>query len=245
VRDVYALPSMVPLTAAVALWWSEREAAPPGLTLVLTRALLVLCGLLALFLGLTVAWVGNGAIVTGAGAAMTAIAACVLLAFSASRLGHAVLPLRGLAVFAIGLSAFLLLASPVIERGQDLRPVARAAAQAAGERPLLLNARDETMAAALDYSSLRHGQLTSDFAAALDTQPDALALVEIGGDRLTPAMRQRLRTAAPWLRDISPATIEAAAQALLMGGWTVFLDLPNPGGRHYQLLTPPDRELRR
>jgi 4-amino-4-deoxy-L-arabinose transferase-like glycosyltransferase len=241
VRDVYALPSMVPLTAAVALWWQQRVAAgnERGVVPVLTRSMLLFVGVLGSVLGAMVAWVGNGEIFGGVMPVLQVLGACAVIGVAAQRLGKAQPLLRGVGVFAGGLCVFLLLASPVIERGQDLRPVARAAALAAGERPLLLTARDETMVAALDYSSSRRGQLTADFNAAVAAQPQSLALVEIGSDRLNPAMRRRLSAAAPWLRNVAPATTEAAAQALLLAGWTVFLDLPNPAGRHYQLLTPP------
>jgi len=241
VRDVYALPAMVPLTAGVALWWQQRVAAgrEPGVVPLITRITLLVVGALGVVLGLAVAWVGDGTLFSGVTPVLQVLAACAVVGLAARRLGAAQPLLRGVGVFAGGLCVFLLLASPVIERGQDLRPVARAAALAAGNRPLLLTARDETMAAALDYGSARRGRLTADFAAALVAQPQSLALVEIGSDRLTPAMRQRLSALAPWLRNLAPATTEAAAQALLMAGWSVFLDLPNPGGRHYQLLTPP------
>ena len=241
VRDVYALPAMVPLTAGVALWWQQRVTAgrERGAVPLITRITLLAVGALGVVLGLAVAWVGDGMVFDGATPVLLVLAACAVVGLAARRLGTAQSLLRGVGVFAGGLCVFLLLASPVIERGQDLRPVASAAAHAAGDRPLLLTARDETMAAALDYSSARRGGLTTDFAAALVAQPQSLALVEVGSDRLTPAMRQRLSALAPWLRNVAPATTEAAAQALLMAGWSVFLDLPNPGGRHYQLLTPP------
>jgi 4-amino-4-deoxy-L-arabinose transferase-like glycosyltransferase len=240
VRDVYALPSMVPLTAAIAYWWQQRSGMLAQCkALQLTRVLMLTIGTAGILLGVLVAWVGDGGFSAGVQKVFVVIGLGALLCYAGARLSRERVILRGVGLFACGLCTFLLLAGPIIERGQDLRPVAEAAASAAGPRPLLLASGDETMAAALDYSSSLHGALTYDFNAALRSEPSSLALVEVGGDRLTPAMRERLATVAPWLRNLAPPSFEPAAQALFTAGWTVFLDLPNPGGRHYQLLKPP------
>jgi hypothetical protein len=163
----------------------------------------------------------------------------LLLAWAARLLRNITVLTQGLAVFTSGLTAFLVLASPIIERGQDLSSVAHRASALAAARPILLTSRDETMAAALDYTGGRHALLTSDFAAAARAQPQALALIESDSDRLTGAMRARLARLSPRLRDLMPAKPEPAALALISADWKLFADLPNEGGRHYQLLLPP------
>jgi hypothetical protein len=137
------------------------------------------------------------------------------------------------------LFAALWLTSPIIEAAQDLRPTALRAAQIAGGRPLLLSASDETMAAALDYTTGVDGQMTASLEQAWHRQPHALALVEIGSDPLDAAMRRRLELVWPWAARRIRAAEETLPQSLRDNGWTSVADLPIPGGRHYQLFAPP------
>jgi hypothetical protein len=147
--------------------------------------------------------------------------------------------LRGLGFYAAGLSSFLVLASPAIEPGQDLRPTAHRVAALAGNRPLLVTLRDETITAALFYSTGAEARMVSDFDAAARAEPTALALVEQDADRLTPAMRSRLARLSPRLANVLRPETPGVTTALQSAGWRAWQDLPNPGGRHYLLLEPP------
>jgi 4-amino-4-deoxy-L-arabinose transferase-like glycosyltransferase len=240
-RDVYALPSMVPLTTAVAIWSVSRPGGALAASTIVrvTRVLLYTAGVLSLLLTAFLLWVAAVPWLDQPLRWLALAAAAVGIAFAVGPLRHAQPLFRGLGVFVLGLVCFLLLSARVIEPAQDLRPVARDAARLAQGRPLLLTTRDETMSAALDYATTVHGQPTADMNAAARAQPGALALVEIETDRLTPAMRARLaRLHSSWTQ-LAAARPEPAAQALFAAGWTTVHDLPHPGGRHYQLLTPP------
>jgi 4-amino-4-deoxy-L-arabinose transferase-like glycosyltransferase len=241
VRDVYALPSMVPLTAAVAVWCAARPAGSSAsrVALRITRVLLYAAGLACLLLTPLLLWVAGVPVAEQLWRWLALLAAAVVIVVAVAPLQRAQPLFGGLGVFALGLVSFLVLGSMVIERGQDLRPVARLAASLAGGRPLLLTTRDETMSAALDYSTAAHGRMTADFDAAARAQPEALALVEVEADRLTPTMRARLARLNPAWAEIAAARPEPVAQALFTAGWSSLHDLPNPGGRHYQLLVPP------
>lgn len=240
VRDVYALPAMVPLTTAVALWGLGT---PGRATLLVTRATLWFAGALLWALGIVVAWVASGRVIADTRVALALVAATVLLVISSRWLAQRLPLLRGLGAYATGLAAFLILASPGIEPGQDLRPVARAAAMQAGTRTLLVTSRDETMTAALDYSTTHHAQPVSDFDTGASGNRDALALIEADTDRLTTAMRARLARLSSRFARVAVARADGVADQLRRSGWLLELDLPNPGGRHYQLWAPPSQPV--
>jgi 4-amino-4-deoxy-L-arabinose transferase-like glycosyltransferase len=234
VRDVYALPSMIAFSAVIGWSWAQRESASTP-----TRWTLRIGGAFFWILALLIPTLANGSPFNGMVSFLGILSIALLLAWAARLLRNITVLTQGLAVFTSGLTAFLVLASPIIERGQDLSSVAHRASALAAARPILLTSRDETMAAALDYTGGRHALLTSDFAAAARAQPQALALIESDSDRLTGAMRARLARLSPRLRDLMPAKPEPAALALISADWKLFADLPNEGGRHYQLLLPP------
>ena len=237
VRDVYALPAMVPLTAGIAVW---ALGAPGRATLLATRITLWLAGGLLWGLAVLVAWVAMGHVIADARVALALAATTALLVLSSRWLAQRLPVLRGLAAYATGLAAFLILASPGIEPGQDLRPVARAAAMQAGARILLVTTRDETMTAALDYATTHRAQPVPDFDAAAGNDHEVLALIEVDTDRLTPAMRARLARLSNRLARVAVARADGVAEQLRASGWTLERDLPNPGGRHYQLWAPPE-----
>lgn len=243
VRDVYALPSMVALTAMIGVWWAHQGAGTAGgVAVPLTRALLWLSGLLAWALALAVPWLADRWSLGGAAGGTCAAIMFVCLCWSAVRLAKDLPIFQGLVVFCSGIFAAFWLASPIIERAQDLRPTAMRAASIAQGRPLLLGAGDETMAAALDYATDAVGLMTADLEQAWRTRPRALALVETGSDPLDETMRARLESAWPWASRRIRATQEPLARSLRDAGWTIIVDLPIPGGRHYQLFTPPQAQ---
>lgn len=239
VRDVYALPSMVGFAVLVALWWVEgadARAVSARWPLRITRGLLIGGAVLTWALALLVPWLALGRPVTGAGSWLLLLAGTAACVVAGRIIAREDVLFQGVGYFSSGLFAFFILASPAIEPGQDLRPVARQVAALAAGRPLLLSTRDETMTAALDYSSAVDGRMVADFAAARRALPGALALVEVESNRLTPAFRARLARLHPRLAAVAPARPEPLAQALFAAGWRTLHDLPNPGGRHYQLL---------
>jgi hypothetical protein len=241
VRDVYALPSTVALAALVGVWAAAAE--PTGgfarVCALLTRITLVAAGVLLLSLALLIPWIAVGAMIATGHTLGLGLLAASMVIVAAWKLVPVSPLLRGLGFYAAGLSSFLVLASPAIEPGQDLRPTARRAAALAGNRPLLVTLRDETITAALFYSTGAEARMVSDFDAAARAEPTALALVEQDADRLTPAMRGRLARLSPRLANVLRPETPGVTTALQSAGWRAWQDLPNPGGRHYLLLEPP------
>jgi hypothetical protein len=242
VRDVYALPVVAPLCVSAALW---AVLAPPTggwyrICLTCTRVALYGLGSLLLLLALSVPLIADGQLPTAPLTWIVLVGGLVLIVGSLQQLGALRLPvLRGLAAYAVGLYAALLLATPVIERGQDLRPTARAAVLAADHRAILLPAREETMRAALFYGAGISAATVSDFGVAAQGPHPVAALLEVPTDRLTPAMRARLAHLAAALGKPRLQTDEPQVQQLQAQGWVQAADFPNPGGRHYVLLVPP------
>lgn len=235
VRDVYALPATVPLALAAAL------AVPGDWTLRLTRWSLWVIGVFGCVLALLVPWLADGSLPTAALPWLLAISGVAVLAWAARPLVPALPATRGITLYVSGLWLVLLWASPVIERGQDLRATAQQAAAQAGSREILLSRRDETMRAALVYAADRNSTMVSDFAAAAHGGAAVAALVEVDSDRLTAAMRVRLSRLLP--AAVRPFTPEpGVAAALRASGWSELADYQPPGGRHYQLLVKASRE---
>jgi 4-amino-4-deoxy-L-arabinose transferase-like glycosyltransferase len=239
VRDVYALPCMVPLTAAIALWWARRDDATRTLADRVTTLLMWILGAMAACIGLFIGWLGDGRIVPPASRALAWLLAVAAVAWSARVLARRWPQCHGLGMYAAGLCTALCVAAPVVERGQDLRPAAQAAVASAGERRILLAGGDETMAAALDYGTDRHGEMTDDLTAAARRDSAVVALVQTDADRLTPEMHARLQQLGPRAGRLDGLQRAGEAGRLLADGWRLERDLALPGGRHYQLLTPP------
>lgn len=245
VRDVYALPATVSLAALAGVWaaGTDLTTGTSRICLLLTRITLVAAGVVFLLLALLTPWVATGSVITSGSALLLALMAAVLALLAARKLAAATPVLRGMGIYAAGLSSFLVLASPAIEPGQDLRPTARNAVALSGTRPLLVALRDETITAALYYSTGVRARMVGDFGAAALAEPTALALVEQDSDRLAPEMRARLAHLSPYLANVLRPKSAGAVAALLTAGWRLSNDLPNPGGRHYQLLAPPALRL--
>jgi hypothetical protein len=111
----------------------------------------------------------------------------------------------------------------VIDRSQDIGPVARAAAEVAARHPLALWQPDETIIGVMD----REAELTPRHLADLGQLRGALA-------------------GAPDLHLLAEATRSKSKEAGIgelerQFGFTVSLriDLPEPGGRSYVILAPP------
>jgi 4-amino-4-deoxy-L-arabinose transferase-like glycosyltransferase len=244
VRDVYALPVSVPLAVTAALW--TTLAAPGGWfqqgCIALTRIALVGFGLLMIFLAFAAPLVADGRLPLDIRTWVALAAGVTLILATLRPLATLQTPaLRGLAVYACGLYAIWILAAPVIERGQDLRPTARAAAAAAAGREILLPAREETMRAALYYSAALSARTLNNFETAARHNTQVAALLEVPTDRLTPAMRQRLSRLHVALGRSRVSPPSGTVVQLQQLGWQQLADFPNPGGRHYLLLIPPAR----
>jgi hypothetical protein len=239
---VYALPITAPLCVGAALWalLATPTAGWHRICLTGTRVALYSLGALLLLLALSVPLIADGQLPTAPLTWMALVAGQVLIASSLRQVNTLRLPvLRGLVAYAVGLYAALLLAAPVIERGQDLRPTARAAVVSAGQRTILLPAREETMRAALFYGAGVSATTVSDFAVAAQGPHPVAALLEVPTDRLTPAMRARLARLSAALGKQKLQAGEPYLQQLQAQGWIQAADFPNPGGRHYVLLVPP------
>jgi 4-amino-4-deoxy-L-arabinose transferase-like glycosyltransferase len=244
VRDVYALPVTVPLAVTAALW--ATLAAPSGwfqhCCMKLTRIGLVGVGLLMLFLALATPLVADGRLPLDIRTWFALAAGIAMILTALKPLSALQTPaLRGLTVYACGLYSIWILAAPVIERGQDLRPTARAAVAAAAGREILLPAREETMRAALFYGAALSARTVDDFEAVARSNTLIAALLEVPTDRLTPAMRQRLSRLSASLGRSRVSASSVAVVQLQQHGWQLLADFPNPGGRHYLLLAPPAR----
>jgi membrane protein implicated in regulation of membrane protease activity len=212
-----------------------------AIALALTRCTLLAAGGLCLLLAAAVPLIADGALPRQPALWIALVAGAGAIGWSAHALATTFPATRGLNVFAIGLLAVLLLASPSVERGQDLRPTAARAASLASGRTILVTKGDETMRAALVYGAGTRALAVDNFQAAADNNAKVAALIEVAGDRLTPAMRQRLTRIAPRLGKSTAGTTAGLADQLRLQGWRLLSDLPNPGGRHYVLLAPGPR----
>ena len=127
------------------------------------------------------------------------------------------------AAWVVTWSCWAPLVFPVIDRAQDIAPVARAAAAVAAEHPIALWRPDETIIAVMDL-------------AAKLTPPRVATLAGL----------RRLQEKAPGLRLVAEATPSKGAGRALAeleaeSGFTVAqrIALPPPGGRTYVILAPP------
>jgi hypothetical protein len=112
---------------------------------------------------------------------------------------------------------------PVINRAQDIAPVARAAAEVASRHPIALWRPDETIIGVLDYESSL-------------TPP---AITEIGRVREALAARPDLHLVAEVTRSKSKEAAVAPLRDELHFTVLRRIDLPEPGGRSYEILAPP------
>lgn len=230
-RDIYAAVLMPPFALLGGLWTARALAAPGRLDRAMARTTGVLIGAVAILLppGLLVAVLRLGA---------PAPPLAVLL-LAAGWIGAVWLSLRSwraarraqmgrflasaAAAWVVAWSCWAPLVFPVIDRAQDIAPVARAAAAVAAEHPIALWRPDETIIAVMDLvTSLTPPRVTT-----------------LGGLR-------RLQEETPGLRLVAEATPSkgkgrALEELLAASGFTVQqrLALPAPGGRTYVILAPP------
>ncbi len=230
-RDIYAAVLMPSFALLGGLWTARALAAPGRLDRAMVRATGVLIGAVALLL--------PPALLVAVLRLKAPAPPLAVLVLAAGWLGAVWLSLRswqaarrvqtgrflGTAVVAwvVAWSCWAPLVFPVIDRAQDIAPVARAAAAIAAEHPIALWRPDETIIGVLDLvASLTPPRLTTLEGLQLlrEKEPDLRLLVE------ATASKGKSRALAE---------LEAAS------GFTVQqrIVLPAPGGRTYVILAPP------
>jgi 4-amino-4-deoxy-L-arabinose transferase-like glycosyltransferase len=227
-RDIYAAVLMPGFALLGGLWISSALRAPRRLDLGMVRAtgaLLVASALLlppsAFVESVRVGAPASAAAVVLAAAAWLASLALAARLWSAIRGGRlSAALLAAAACWVLTMLAFSALFCPMLNRSQDLAPVAGAARDVAAEHPLAIWDADETIIAVLDF----YAGLT----------PPCIS----GGEEL----RRRLAAAAD-LHVLTEVTTGAGKERRLDDLQRGFglevesrIDLPNPGGRSYAIL---------
>ncbi len=230
-RDIYAAVLMPPFALLGGLWTARALAAPGRFDRAMVRATGVLIGAVALLLppALLVAVLRLKApapplavLVLAAG--WLAAVALSVRSWRAARRGRIGWFLASaVAAWVVAWSCWAPLVFPVIDRAQDIAPVARAAAVVAAEHPIALWRPDETIIGVMDLvASL--------------TPPRVTTLEGL----------HRLQEKTPGLRLVAEATpskgkSRALAELEAASGFTVQqrIELPRPGGRTYVILAPP------
>lgn len=142
-----------------------------------------------------------------------------LLGWRSARRGHTAASLTYAALLAnLAAPALGPLALPMVNRAQNLRPVALAAQELAGHRPLALLQPDETIIAVMDYELGLTPPLLMTKQEVLDhlaAHPDVVLLTRDSGRRTRPGARLWEQLDLDVLHHV---------------------DLPKPGGRSYLLL---------
>lgn len=230
-RDIYAGVLMPGFAVLGGLWVASALAAPGRLDRAMASATIVLLAAVAFLLPPAILFA-----VARLGAPIPPVPVAVLSAgwivggvlavrsWLASRRGRMGPALAGTAAcWVVVWSCWAPLAFPVIDRSQDIGPVARAAAEVAARHPLALWQPDETIIGVMD----REAELTPRHLANRAQLRDALA-------------------GAPDLRLLAEATRSKSKEAGIgelerQLGFTVSrrIDLPEPGGRSYVILEPP------
>lgn len=238
-RDVYAGTLMPGCALLGGLWAAQALGRPTRLDLVMTKAttwlLLLLCIVLPPFVltagphfGAAIPHLATTAILVAAlGGTLLAMAV-----WRQAKQGRIAASLAGAALItALSVPALAPVVVPLVNRAQNLRPVALMARDGAGGRPLALWQPDETIIAVMDFElgltppSLRTEEAV---AASLTEHPELALLAKLD------ARPGRARESwAVWRR----LGLEVLART----------DLPEPGGRKYVLLgrpvgsVPPER----
>jgi hypothetical protein len=232
-RDVYAGVLMPGFALLGGLWVRGALVAPGSFDRAMARGTLVLLAAVAVLLpgaALVTIWRASGPppalslfilLVTALAALLLAIRGWRVL--RGDRLAPALAV--GVAVWVVTLLGVAPVLFPVINRSQDLSPVAEAAAKAAAEHPVVLWQPDETIIGTLDlYASL--------------TPPCVFAREEL---------RQRL-TGTPDLRVLTEVSASRGKERRLTDLGREFglevqrrIDLPAPLGRKYAILALPGR----
>jgi 4-amino-4-deoxy-L-arabinose transferase-like glycosyltransferase len=232
-RDIYAGVLMPGLALLGGLWAARALASSSRLDRAMTRATSVLVAAVAVLLPAATAVLAVRVatpvrVATVAAAAVLWVGALVVAgkAWKTARSGSLA---RALAACAAAWVLTVLAAAPVLfpllNRAQDLSPVAVAARSAAQGAPLVLWQPDETTIATLDfYASLTPPIVTSDeqLAARLAAAPDLRVLTEV-----TPGRGKERR----------PAELARAFGLVVERR----IELPAPGGRSYAILGLPGR----
>jgi 4-amino-4-deoxy-L-arabinose transferase-like glycosyltransferase len=232
-RDVYTGVLMPGFALLGGLWVHGALAAPRRLDHAMARGTVVLLAAVAVLLpGLTLVTVwrtsGPPPALSLAVLLVTALAALLLAiggwrALRKHRLAPALA--AGVAVWVVTLLGVAPVLFPVINRAQNLSPVAEAASTVAAEHPVVLWQPDETIIGTLDlYASL--------------TPPCVFAREEL---------RQRL-TGTPDLRVLTEVSTSRGKERRLTDLSQEFglavqrrIDLPAPLGRRYAILALPGR----
>lgn len=230
-RDVYAGILMPGFALLGGLWAAQALERPTRLDLAMTRATAGLFLLLCVALLPLVIVAGSR---FGAGAPGSVIKATTLAALAGTLLatvawrqakqGLIVESLAAAALIAVlGVPALAPLVVPLVNRAQNLRPVAVMARDCAGARPLALWQPDETIVAVTDFElGLTPPTVRTEEAAAasLVERPGLVMLA-----RLDTRPRRAEASSATWAR---LGLVEMART-----------ELPQPGGRTYVLLGRP------
>ncbi len=230
-RDIYAGVLMPSFALLGGLWVARCLAAPGRLDRAMARATGVFLAAVALLLppALLVAVLRLGAPAPPFAVLLVA-AGWIGGVWLALRSWHAARRVRmgrflvsATAAWVVAWSCWAPLVFPVIDRAQDIAPVARAAAAVAAEHPIALWRPDETIIAVMDLvASL--------------TPPRVTTLEGL----------RRLQQERPGLRLLAEATPSKGKSRALAGveaatGFAVErrVELPPPGGRTYVILAPP------
>jgi 4-amino-4-deoxy-L-arabinose transferase-like glycosyltransferase len=232
-RDVYAAVLMPGFALLGGLWVAKALAKPSRLDERMIRATAVLLGVVALLLppGLLVGVLKLGAPLPPLAVGVLCVGwlVGVALAWRSWTAARAARPERslvsGVACLVIAWSCGAPLAFPVFDRAQNLASVGYAAREVASAHALVLWQPDETIIGTLDH-----------FVA---MNPPALQTIEEVRARLVTAPDLRLLARATGGRD----TGRRLAELVAASGLTIErrIDLPEPGGRSYVILSPRAR----
>ena len=232
-RDVYGAVLMPGLALLGGLWAARAVVVPDTLDRAVTRATVALLAAFAVLLpaaGLALVWrlgAPTGLVQVAVFLLLWAAAlVCAARAWRAARAGSLAAALAAsAATWVLALLAAAPMIFPVINRSQDLSPVAASARAAAAGHPLVVWQPDETIVATLDlYADLTPPALTADaeLARRLAADPGLRVLTEV-----TPG-RGKERRAAELERRLGLAVERR-------------IELPAPEGRSYAILALPGR----
>ena len=227
-RDIYAAVLMPGFALLGGLWIATAMPKPSRLDTAMVHANALLLGIvpLALPTGLLFGAMKLGAPMPGLAVTVLligwlvglALALRAWLAARARRVARFFASATGCLIVAWSCAAPL--AFPIVDRAQDLAPVARAARDVASMHPLVLWQPDETIIGTLDHF------------VAMD--PPALQTIDEVRARLAMAPGLRLLARATGGRDTARRLAELLASCDLRIERRI--DLPEPGGRRYVIL---------
>jgi 4-amino-4-deoxy-L-arabinose transferase-like glycosyltransferase len=196
-RGIYLGPLMIGFAALLGLWAAQTTRESDGLERTMIR---VTCWGMMVFALLAPATVAAARVfVLDDRGAWPWLPACLAVMVAAAALlrRDAVLLAGGLHLDALALATaaavgaaclVVLIASPPLDRNQDLAPVARAVREQRDDRPVLLFAPDETIVATLDYYAKLAPARVADqdeLAAKLRDAPQALVVTRADRRRTT------------------------------------------------------------